>query len=133
MQVFCLLYSEESDTDPLHIDIKGVYSRLETARENMRRLIFGKAEDSDAFAYFLTKDENHDDFRESLERDGVSPQELDAFFERETVSMRMPDGIRKALGRYLDENADDSYSVFVGEYHSQSYRFEIDEQTLEET
>ena len=132
MRVFCVVATEESDTDPLSFDIVGVFARREAARGRMLGRIMDRAEGDSLFAYCLIHDENHDDLPGYLEGHGASPREWDGFFDREAPAMRMPDLVRKAMEGYLGENARDSYYVYARDCRGQSYGFRVEDAALEE-
>lgn len=127
MNVYALVETYESFTDPLSVDVVGVYESLCFARNALVNRILARAQDDMAFAYAIWNDENRgEDFREYM-LENTCREDVASYFDREVEQKKFPDDVERVMCLFLLENVEgeEAYHIYVEDESEHMIHFDI--------
>lgn len=134
MNVYALVETEESFSDPLSVDVVGSYKSLSFARNALVNRILARAQDDMDFAYAIWNDVNRgDEFRKyMLEKTGR--EDIASYFDREVDKKKFPYAVERAMCLFLLENVggEEAYHIYVGDASERMIHFDIIASVLQE-
>lgn len=133
MNVYALVETEESFSDPLSLDVVGSYKSISSARNALVNRILARAQDDMAFAYAIWNDVNRgDEFREYM-LEKTCREDIASYFDREVEQKKFPEDVERVMCLFLFENVDgeEAYHIYVGDASEHMIHFDIVESELE--
>lgn len=131
MNIYTLVMTKESFSDPLVMEVVGSFSTGVKAKKAMMDQIIYMAQNDSLFAETLWKDENHFEFRARV----VIDKAVDLFC-RDEAKAKLPNEVLAAMWNYLAGeigSEEGAYYVYSDEaaVREATYRFEVKKNELD--
>ena len=127
MNIYTLVETKESFSEPLSVSAVGSYKSIDLARYAIVDRILALAQKDMEFAYAIWNDvKRGDEFRKyMLEKTGR--EDIASYFDREVEKKKFPYGVERAMCLFLLENVggEEAYHIYVGDASERMINFDI--------
>ena len=134
MNVYTLVETRESFTEPLSVSAVGSYKSLSRARNAIVNRILALAQEDMEFAYAIWNDVNRgDEFREYM-LEKTCREDIASYFDREVEQKKFPCDVERVMCLFLLENVEGggAYHIYVGDASERMIHFDIIVSVLQE-
>lgn len=133
MNVYTLVETKESFSEPLSVSAVGSYKSIDSARDAIVDRILALAQKDMEFAYAIWNDVNRgDEFRKYM-LEKTCREDIASYFDREVDKKKFPDDVERVMCLFLLENVEgeEAYHIYVGDASELMIHFDIVENNLE--